>query len=257
MPHSLGKQYSKISLLIIVFGLLSLVRVLNEPVSITQAQNTVYDFSPVTQKMEQALLPKEQGGLGLDGAGVLLMKDGQVVYRQFFNYPQTKIVPIASATKWLTAALLMRLVDLGYLALDKPLAAYNLPNFTGLLGTITLRQLLSHTSGLEPDNACLDDRTTTLAVCVEQDIASAGFRKLIPNAPDSPRATPGSEFYYQGVGFQVVGRLAELATGRKWNDLFNQYLKTPLNMSTVSYGTGNSDNPLIGGWGRDEFGRLR
>lgn len=179
----------------------------------------------------------------LKGAVLLLVKDNQVIYSGAFGqYSTNTVVPIASASKWLSAAVLVTLVDDGTIALDDRVGQY-LPNFTGEKGNITIRQLLSHTSGLPTKHPCLGDRSITLAECVNQ-ISQIELR-----------AYPGTEFRYGGVSFQVAGRVAEVASGKSWNTLFEEKIKTPLNMINTSYGT--SLNPGIGGGAVSTIGDYR
>src|SRR5262245_29659794 len=66
-----------------------------------------YDFSEVTA-MVQGLVNSN----GLDGASMMVIKDGRVIYERYFGgYDANTTVPIASASKWLSAATLMTLVD--------------------------------------------------------------------------------------------------------------------------------------------------
>src|SRR5262245_53191613 len=62
-----------------------------------------YDFSEVTA-LAQGLVDSKH----LDGASMMVIKDGQVIYEQYFGgYDANTTVPIASASKWLSAATLM------------------------------------------------------------------------------------------------------------------------------------------------------
>ena len=95
----------------------------------------------------------------------------------------------------------MTFVDEGKLALDDPVARY-LPGFDGAKAGITVRQLLSHRTGL-PSAACEGDPSTTLARCVR---AIAARRR-----PRRPRPAPSSTT--SGVGFVIAGRLIERLSG--------------------------------------------
>jgi len=172
---------------------------------------------------------------GLAGGFVLVMKGDQVVCDHHFgNSDSESHVPIASASKWLTAIAILTLVDEGKLRLDEPVSA-RLPEFQGAAGQITLRQLLSHTSGLPSTQLCLADRRGSLKECTTDISYSA-----LTNAP-------GTQFRYGGASFQVAGRLAEIAAGESWNQLFKDRVSDPLGIPfTGWFGT----NPLLagGGW---------
>lgn len=172
------------------------------------------------------------------GASVVLVQQGRVVFLEHYgDFDAGTIVPIASASKWISASVILALVDEGKLSLDDRVSRY-IPSFTGEKSAITIRQLFSHTSGLPSDTAlnstnCLSNRFTTLAACAE-DIAH------VPLV-----AQPGTEFRYGGASMQVGGRVAEIVDGRPWDQIFEQRIARPLGMVTMSYGFGN--NPLIGG----------
>ena len=187
-----------------------------------------YDFTPVTTLVQDAVTD-----MPLNGASLLLFKDGAPVYEQYFGaYNAATAVPIASSTKWVSSSVFLTLVDDGIVGLDDPVSMY-LPNWTGQMGTITMRQLWSFTSGLPGDHACLGDQTMTIDQCVEQ-IRQGG---LI--------APPGTQFYYGGASMQVAGRVAEVATGQSWQQLYFNRIKTPLGMASSGFGL--VPNPQIGG----------
>ncbi len=187
-----------------------------------------YDLAPVTQLLEGAVARAP-----LQGAALLLAKDGQVIYERAFGaFALETAVPIASGSKWLTAATVMTLVDDGLIGLDDPVSAY-LPELSGPAAAITMRQLLANTSGLPNLHPSLDRRDITLAECVEQ-IAHSGLV-----------AAPGSCVYYSTAAFQVAGRVAEVASGRPWAELFEERIAAPLGMSATTYG--ETSNPVLGG----------
>jgi CubicO group peptidase (beta-lactamase class C family) len=211
-------------------GLAALVMALSSGAQPTSAggPGPGYDFTPVTTLVQDAVTD-----MPLNGASLLIFKDGASVYEQYFgSYNAATVVPIASSTKWISSSVFMTLVDDGIIGLDDPVSMY-LPNWTGQMGTITMRQLWSFTSGLPGDHACLGDQTMTLATCVEQ-IRLGG---LI--------AAPGTQFYYGGASMQVAGRVAEVATGQSWLTLWYDRLKTPLGMTNSGFGP--VPNPQIGG----------
>ena len=71
----------------------------------------VYDFSPVTAQIN-ALVQRES----LDGASLVVMRNGATIYEHYFgNYTASTNIPIASASKWLSALTIERLVEQGKL----------------------------------------------------------------------------------------------------------------------------------------------
>jgi CubicO group peptidase (beta-lactamase class C family) len=196
-----------------------------------------YDFSEVT-----ALIQNAVDTVPLAGASLMLMKDDQVIYEQYFgSYHADTTVRIASASKWLAGATLMTLVDEKKLCLDDKASQY-LPYFTGEKGEITIRQMFSHTSGLPgitDDADCLGERDTTMDACV-QEIAQLHMIGL-----------PGEQFAYGENSMQVAGRICEIVSGKSWESLFQEKIATPLGMNGTTFGEGG--NPLVGGGARSRL----
>jgi CubicO group peptidase (beta-lactamase class C family) len=155
---------------------------------------------------------------GLSGGMVLVARGGTTLHRFSVGHIRAgTVIPIASASKWLTSATLMTFVDAGDLSLDDAVSRY-LPGFDGAKSAITVRELLSHRSGL-PSAGCEGDPSTTLARCV-RDVGRG----------DDPTTTPGAEFHYSGVGFAVAGRLIERLSGSSFETAFEARVARPLGM---------------------------
>ncbi len=153
----------------------------------------------------------------------VVLHQGQEVYRrrtEAFKNPER--IPIASASKWLSAATILTLMDDGTLGLDDPVSLY-LPSFRGAKAAITLRQLLSHTAGLGGDLPCVFDAATSLDACAER-IAERPL--LYP---------PGEAFFYTDASLHIAALVAETASGKPWSLLFAERLSTPLGMTSTAY----------------------
>ncbi len=200
-----------------------------------------YDFTQLDRLLRRAAanLPS--------GLEVSIVQNGQEIYRkQFGRWRQDRQGAIASSTKWLSGAVIMSLVDDGTLSLDDKASRY-LPYMTGEKSTITIRQLMSHTSGFGGEfplvNRCLGDASSTLDECA-QALAKAPLQ--IP---------PGTGFIYSGAGMQVAGRVAEVASGKDWQTLFRERIAGPLGMASTDYEyKGPTQNPRISGGGRSTAG---
>jgi CubicO group peptidase (beta-lactamase class C family) len=168
------------------------------------------------------------------GGGVLRVEqDGAVIFEQAYGgYTVADAVPIGSATKLLSVLVLLSLIRDGTLSLDQPAGAL-VPDWPKDKAAITLRMLLAQTSGLPARSPCLESRSTTLPACV-QEIARTPLR-----------AAPGTAFIDGGAGFQVAGRMAELASGKPWAMLMQTRLMDPLGLSSTGFG--RTDNPRIAG----------
>jgi CubicO group peptidase (beta-lactamase class C family) len=145
---------------------------------------------------------------------------------------------LASATKLASATAVMSVVDDGLLSLDDPIGKY-LPQFGPNRRGITIRQLLSQTHGLPGNHAAIAlpqvDNGLSLAQAVDR-IASE----------DTLVFPPGSKHTYMpAVSYHIVGRIAEIVTGKTWARLFEERVGVPLEMTGFSYG--DTPNPRIGG----------
>jgi len=215
----------------------------------------------------------------LSGISTLVMKDGQLVYRDMYGFADIEnqipvdkgtIFRIFSMTKPVTAVALMTLYEEGRFKLDDPVSDY-IPEFKGALvftpgessftlepqeNEMTIRHLLTHTSGIPygwDQNAYVDSLYRVHDVS-GWDSATIGDKiKLLAGLP--LKSQPGTRWEY-GLSIDVAGYLVEVFSGIP----FDQYLKTrvfdPLKMddtgfsvpeekherlSTLYYKQGNAD----------------
>ncbi|WP_166353411.1 serine hydrolase domain-containing protein [Phytoactinopolyspora limicola] len=130
---------------------------------------------------------------------------------------------IGSITKVLTASLVMTLVDEGTLDLDEPVMTY-LPELrlsdAEATARITMRHLLTHTSGIAGDFFHDTGRGDD---CVERYVSAlAGLPMTHP---------PAATWSYSNGGFVVAGRVIEKLTGRCWDDAMRQRLLGPAGLA--------------------------
>ncbi|WP_328326611.1 beta-lactamase family protein [Kribbella sp. NBC_00382] len=132
------------------------------------------------------------------------------------------VFQIGSITKVWTTTLVMQLVDEGRIDLDKPLREY-LPEFVigdeAAAAVITIRQLLSHTSGFEGD---LFNETGKGDDAVEKFVATlTGTSQLF---------APGEMFSYNNAAFAILGRLIEVLRGKPFDSALREHLLAPLGL---------------------------
>ncbi|MCR9245346.1 MAG: beta-lactamase family protein [bacterium] len=179
-------------------------------------------------------------------ASLQVQRDGELLLRSFYgSHDGSTVLPIASSTKWLSGAVIMSLVDDGLLDLDAPVSGY-LPAFSGLAGTMTVRQMFSHTAGTVGSHWVLSANNLTLAQAVN----------VLANVP--LRTTPGTDFYYGGVSMHIAGRVAEVVSGQSWANLFRDRIALPLRMTSTDYlgALGSPTNPRIAAGARSTLGDL-
>ena len=162
--------------------------------------------------------------LELPGAVMLVGRNGVERTRVMSgDFDANTVVSVASASKWVSSAVLMRLVEQGVLSLDAPLKHY-IPELTGHWADTTLRQLLSHSSGASWGHAIENPPSMSYGEHVEQLIQ-------IP-----VKNEPGVVFAYGGISMQIAGYAAEQASGKRWSQLFDELVATPSEMEQSVYG---------------------
>ncbi|MHC4180950.1 MAG: serine hydrolase domain-containing protein, partial [Planctomycetota bacterium] len=133
------------------------------------------------------------------------------------------VFDLASLTKPIaTATSVMILVERGVLRLDDPVAKH-IPEF-GRKGKedVTVFQLLTHQSGLIPDNPLADYRQ--------------GPKEAWQRIFDlEPRVSPGSKFVYSDVGYLVLGELVRRISGKTVHEFSRDEIFRPLRMSETGY----------------------
>jgi len=169
----------------------------------------------------------------IPGGVVLIGHDSRIVYRKAFGMRSLEptreamtaetIFDIASLTKCVvTATSVMKLVEDGNIRLNDPVSAY-LPEFAknGKEG-ITIRELLTHFSGLRED---LDLKSAWKG-------RDTAFRMAMDEKPTSP---PGSRFQYSDINFETLGFVVEKVSGLPLDEYAAQNIFAPLGMSTTRF----------------------
>jgi CubicO group peptidase (beta-lactamase class C family) len=212
------------------------------------ARAQTYDFQPVTDYVNTFVGKSAQ--YPLKGASLIVIQNRKAIYRHGFgSYARVNpTVPIASASKWLSALVLQRLVEQGRMRWDDTVADYfgsDYPNADPVKGAITLGQLFSHTSGMSAiSNSCLEYPARTMAL---DDCAKAILAEPLA-------ATPGTLFAYGENSMQVAGAMAQRATGKTWAQLVQSELTQPLGLTSTDFGLDKRGrpfpNPIIAGGAR-------
>jgi CubicO group peptidase (beta-lactamase class C family) len=223
----------------IVFGILFLLNAgCQSAKDSMKNKNVSYDFSPIQNKINSWI---DKGYYS--GANITIFKDNKNIYEAYFgNYKPETVVFIASAGKWLAAATVAAVVEEGKLSWDDKVVKW-LPEFKDIKGQATLRQLFSHTSGYpdyQPTGNHRDDYQT-----LEESV-----KNIVSLPPDTK---PGTEFHYGGLAMQVAGRMAELATGKDFETLFQEKIAQPLEMTATHFTPVDLDgghSPMLGGGAR-------
>jgi CubicO group peptidase (beta-lactamase class C family) len=190
-----------------------------------------YDFTAVDKLLSDSLS-------ALGDSVVVLIKQGDalVYHNRHGNLDSSSRIGIASATKWISGAVILRLAEKKLIGLDDTLGAY-LPAFSANgKGHLTIRQCFSMTSGLHGGRNFEINPLMTLQ------------RSVDSIAVSTPLAfPPGTRFAYAGAGMQAVGRIAEIVTGKPWSEVAREEILDPCGMDATGYDNFGPLNPAIAG----------
>ena len=203
-----------------------------------------YNFSKLDQ-----LLEEKQKLLGKDFVLMLwaantpsVKKDDTLIYKKEVGEFKSKtIVPVASCSKWLTAALVMQFVDEGKISLDDKIIKW-LPEFEKYRKSyITIRHCLSHLTGIEDEDRLLKKLFQRKKFSsLEEEVNSFAAKEI--------RANTGTDFWYGNIGLNIAARVLEVVSKRRFDQLIRQKLFVPLGMRNSTFSTldGSLVNPSGG-----------
>jgi len=165
------------------------------------------------------------------GGAVVILERGKIVFEAYhglgnidLKIPITAktIFPYASVTKRLTAATILSLVEAGMIDLDAPIGAY-LDEIEGPLTRVTVRQLLTHSSGV-PGNFEAE---------IGLEYSTSEHLQKITALPLS--FEPGSKSSYSNNGYTILGALIERISGKAWHEAVIERVTKPLGLSSIQY----------------------
>ena len=200
----------------------------DSPAAETPAEAQQLDFGEIDELVEHAIAEGKT-----PGAVVVVGRHDRIVFQH--AYGERAVLPahhemtldtifdLASLTKPLvTGTLAAWLIERGELRLSDTVSKY-LPEFTGQSKeTVTVEELLLHTSGLPPSNPLRDYRQ--------------GRQRARARAIGSVlEAYPGRKFIYSDVGYIVLGMLIERVTGEPLDVTAGRVIWAPLGMSDTQY----------------------
>jgi uncharacterized protein YbbC (DUF1343 family)/CubicO group peptidase (beta-lactamase class C family) len=185
-------------------------------------------FAPIAGLVQAAI-----GRRDLPGAVVLIGRGDEIVYHQAFGdravqparEPMTEdtIFDIASLTKVVaTTTSVMQLVEQGRIRLGDPVAAF-IPEFGKYgKGAITIRHLMTHTSGLRPD----------LELSVEFSGADEAIRRASEEVPVAPA---GERFIYSDINYFLLGEIVGRVSGERLDRYASAHVFGPLGMTDTMF----------------------
>ncbi len=184
-----------------------------------------YNFNDVDQEWQA-----KQKLLGKDAVFMLANKDTTVFKKEVGEFNSKTAAPIASCSKWLTAALVMIFVDEGKLSLDDKIGRW-LPEFDKYgKSYITIRYCLSHETGISDDANFLKKIIQRKKFSsLEEEVNSFASRDI--------RVNPSQDFWYGNIGLNIAGRILEIISKKKFDVLIKTRLFTPMTMRRTTFTT--------------------
>ncbi len=167
------------------------------------------------------------------GAAVLVLKDGQPVFRRGYGLAVledgTPVSPatnfrLASVSKQFTAAAILLLAEDGALSIDDPLKRW-LPELPAVADAMTLRQLLSHSSGLLDYEDLMDPADT-------RQVHDIDVLHLLQKENRTYFA-PGSSYRYSNSGYALLALVVGKASGSDFASFLRQRIFLPLGMTAT------------------------
>lgn len=201
------------------------------------AQETFTAGPDVDAQIEQAVHDEL-----IPGAVLLIGHNGQIVYRKAYGYraliPHRETMTVdtifdaASLTKVVaTTPSVMKLVEEGKIRISDPVTKY-LPEFQDGHSNITVRNLMTHFSGLRPD--------------LDLQPAWSGYETGIEKAlHDPPAGPPGVRFVYSDINFILMGEIVHRVSGEMLDEYARKHVFEPLDMKDTRFKPPASEIPRI------------
>ncbi len=199
-----------------------------------------------------SLIIKKMAEDGIVGLGAAIIIDKKVAWKKGYGFSDRKagipfttstLMNIASVSKTVTGACLMKAVEQNKLSLDEdvnnylPFKIHN-PYFPE--AKITLRNLATHTSGLTDRYPFYTDSLYFNGKDSPQKLGDFLQQYFIPGGPYYSKENfldhkPGTFREYSNIGAALAGYVVELRTGQKLNEYSKKYLFNPLKMGDTGW----------------------
>lgn len=195
-----------------------------------------YTFCQNNEKIFDSLL-RAQFPVSGPGGTVLIARDNQVIYNKAFgksnielNIPMTvdNVFRIGSITKQFTAVAILKLIEEGKLNLLDEVTKF-IPDYPSTGKTITIANLLSHTSGIK-NYTGMSKFTKDLKRTDLPPKALVGLFK-----DETPDFNPGTAYQYSNSNYVLLGYIIELITGESYGSYIDKTFFQPLGMKNSYY----------------------
>jgi CubicO group peptidase (beta-lactamase class C family) len=217
--------------------------------AITEAQTLPAEFGGRVDALAHKMLSRPVAGIS-----VAIARDGQVVFTRGYGManldhsvavaPDT-VFHIASISKNILTAVVLQLVDEGKLKLDDDITKY-VPEAPTHGHTVTVRQLLNHTSGIYS--------FTSLPEAEANERLDLNHEQVLALFKDKPfDFEPGTAWRYDNSGFYLAGMIVERVTKQEYGAYVREHLFSPLGMKSAQMCDARMVVPhLASGYDRDK-----
>ena len=211
---------------------------------------------PVSGKADAELAPFDDLMLTfmaahkVPGAALAVAKDGRLVYARGFGYADEQMTlgvqsrmrfRIASISKPITAAMILRLIEMGLLKMsDNPFAVLKIPlpaDADPRLRKITIEHLLHHTAGWDR-SVSFDPMFRPILIAKEQNVDAPAKPLDIIHYMTKRKLDfdPGARYAYSNFGYCLLGRVIEKATGQTYEAAVQKHVFDPIGVKHTLLG---------------------
>jgi N-acyl-D-amino-acid deacylase len=221
--------------------------------------------SPSSAASYDRVIGKLMADYGVPGGAVAVALNGKLVFAKGYGWADPsarqpahadQLFRVASVSKQITSAEVLRLVDAGKLGLDEK--AFDIlsdlqpvPGATrnAALSAITVRHLLTHTGGWNRDSTFDPMFNSQATAAALSEPGPASCTDVIRYMLDKPlQYTPGTTYCYSNFGYCVLGRIIERRSGQTYSDRVRSDILVPSGASDMQIGksllTGRADNEV-------------
>ncbi|MFT6357275.1 MAG: CubicO group peptidase (beta-lactamase class C family) [Paraglaciecola sp.] len=179
----------------------------------------------------------------LGNCAMVLIENGEVANEHYFSVDNQAIndqtvFQVASVSKWVTAFGVLKLVEQGKLDVDKPidnyLSRWHLPDSDFDNKKVTIKGLLSHSSGLVDDLGYDGFDTDEPVQTIEESLTKAADA-MYAEGVARVGYEPGSEYQYSGAGYTILQLIIEEVSGQSFQNYMTKEVFEPLGMKQSTF----------------------
>lgn len=223
---------------------------------LTDSIRLIYDSKKANKDIDRFMQRLHQRA-AFNG-NVLIAKKGKILYQNSFGWADylrkdslniDSQFELASVTKPLTATAILMLVDEGRLSLDQEITDF-FPDFP--YQGITIRQLLSHRSGLVNYVYFTDDIWPTKSI----GMSNMDVMEILTERKPAPYSKPDTRFHYNNSNFMILGAIIEQVSGKTYTVFMQEHIFKPLGMKhTAVYSKADYEKIPVNVVGHDKVWR--